>query len=124
MTKGRRLDSHQHGPVYETGAFLFRATSAKQSGCPGGIEPAASTFTGPCANHYTTDTIRQRIVPAGFEPALFPMSRGRPAAGRRDRRKPRPGFEPGTPRSKRGMIILFTIGATAAGKGVEPSSPR
>ena len=26
--KGRRLDSHQHEPVYKTGAFLFRATSA------------------------------------------------------------------------------------------------
>ena len=28
-TKSRRLDSHQHHPVYKTGAFLFRATSAK-----------------------------------------------------------------------------------------------
>ena len=37
--------------------------------------------------------------------------------------KPRPGFEPGTPRSKRGMIIPFTIGARAEGKGIEPSSP-
>ena len=27
---GRRLDSHQHDPVYKTGAFLGRATSAKQ----------------------------------------------------------------------------------------------
>ena len=26
---GRRLDSHQHHPVYKTGAFLGRATSAK-----------------------------------------------------------------------------------------------
>jgi hypothetical protein len=26
---GRRLDSHQHDPVYKTGAFLGRATSAK-----------------------------------------------------------------------------------------------
>jgi hypothetical protein len=26
--KSRRLDSHQHQPVYKTGAFLFRATSA------------------------------------------------------------------------------------------------
>src|SRR5438270_11673969 len=118
MAKSRRLDSHQHGPVYETGAFLFRATSAKhcRTGCPGGIEPAASTFTGSCANHYTTDTIGHRVVPAGFEPALFPMSRGCPAAGRRDWQKPRPGFEPGTPRSKRGMIIPFTIGARAEGK--------
>ena len=27
--KSRRLDSHQHEPVYKTGAFLSRATSAK-----------------------------------------------------------------------------------------------
>ena len=26
--QGRRLGSHQHDPVYETGAFLNRATSA------------------------------------------------------------------------------------------------
>src|SRR5438552_370718 len=51
---------------------------------------------------------------------------------------PRPGFEPGTPRSKRGMMVHFTIGVIpspcplpeagrgskeAEGKGVEPSSP-
>ena len=28
--EGRRLDSHQHEPVYKTGAFLFRATSAEK----------------------------------------------------------------------------------------------
>ena len=28
-TKSRRLDLHQHHPVYKTGAFLSRATSAK-----------------------------------------------------------------------------------------------
>ena len=26
--KSRRLDSHQHGPLYKSGAFLSRATSA------------------------------------------------------------------------------------------------
>ena len=30
-TKSRRLDSHQHQPVYKTGAFLSRATSAIKS---------------------------------------------------------------------------------------------
>ena len=29
--KSRRLDSHQHQPVYKTGAFLSRATSALRS---------------------------------------------------------------------------------------------
>ena len=28
--QSRRLDSHQHQPVYKTGAFLSRATSANQ----------------------------------------------------------------------------------------------
>jgi hypothetical protein len=31
VLKSRRLDSHQHQPVYKTGAFLFRATSASTS---------------------------------------------------------------------------------------------
>ncbi len=30
-TKSRRLDSHQHQPVYKTGAFLSRATSASST---------------------------------------------------------------------------------------------
>lgn len=30
--ESRRLDSHQHQPVYKTGAFLSRATSAKSTG--------------------------------------------------------------------------------------------
>src|SRR5579872_1335865 len=30
--KGRRLDSHQHDPVYKTGTFLSRVTSAKSIG--------------------------------------------------------------------------------------------
>ena len=29
--KSRRLDSHQHQPVYKTGAFLSRATSASST---------------------------------------------------------------------------------------------
>ena len=31
-------------------------------------------------SHYTTDTIHHPLVPAGFAPAIFPMSRGCPAA--------------------------------------------
>src|SRR5207342_279318 len=30
---------------------------------------------------------------------------------------PRPGFEPGTPRSKRGMMVHFTIGASSGRQG-------
>jgi hypothetical protein len=99
--KSRRLDSHQHEAVYGTAAFLYRATSAKSrsapirtvsssfgdrllaqehtpvEGCPRGIEPAASTFT---ASHAIPLHHRhhQPVVPAGFEPAIFPMSRGCP----------------------------------------------
>src|SRR5262249_32729740 len=45
--------------------------------------------------HYTTDTICLCLP--------FPL--------------PRPGFEPGTPRSKRGMIVPFTIGASSGRQG-------
>jgi hypothetical protein len=82
--QSRRLDSHQHKAVYGTAAFLIRATSAIVSrsaqirtvlsgfgdrllsqehtplqGCPRGIEPTATTFTGSHADHYTTDTVNQ-----------------------------------------------------------------
>ena len=84
--EGRRLDSHQHDPPYEGGAFLCRATSAEASsegfepspteletvvlplhhepvfraGGMGGVEPAASAFTEPCARRYTTCPTNQR----------------------------------------------------------------
>src|SRR5262245_40835191 len=38
------------------------------------------------------------------------MSRGRPTAGPRDCKAPRPGLEPGTPRSKRGMMSFSPPG--------------
>ena len=46
--QSRRLDSHQHQPVYKTGAFLSRATSASQARaqgvepCPPGLEAGCS----------------------------------------------------------------------------------
>ena len=67
------------------------------------------------------------VVPAGFEPAIFPMSWECPARWTTGLSVPRPGFEPGTPRSKRGMMILFTIevksceDARVARVGVEPT---
>lgn len=54
--KSRRLDSHQHHPTYEIGAFLRRATSASRT-----------------------------VIPGGLEPPLFPMSRECLAVRRRDR---------------------------------------
>src|SRR5439155_770425 len=98
--KSRRLDSHQHEAVYKTAAFLGRATSAKSRSAPirtvssgfgdrplsqehtpvrvsEGNRTAASTFT---ASHAIPLHHRhhQPVVPAGFEPAIFPMSRGCP----------------------------------------------
>ena len=44
--KGRRLDSHQHYPVYKTGALLSRATSAKAG--VQGIEPCWAVLEAAC----------------------------------------------------------------------------
>ncbi len=87
--QSRRLDSHQHEAVYGTAAFLRRATPAVRQerkdsnpvprrwrpralpgarscpGCPGGIEPAASTLTTSRAGRYTTDTTRRCSPPPG-----------------------------------------------------------
>src|SRR4029077_6822732 len=46
-SESRRLDSHQHEPTYEIGAFLRRATSARAAAqgfepCPTALETACS----------------------------------------------------------------------------------
>ena len=48
---GRRLDSHQHEPVYKTGAFLSRATSAQARAR--GVEPRASVLEADCSPRST-----------------------------------------------------------------------
>ncbi len=102
------------------------------AGNSGGVEPATSAFTEPRASRYTTNCI-DPVIPGGLEP---PISS---ASGRRRRRwatgslrvrngefgmrsvgrfrlrtpssaLPRPGFEPGTPRSKRGMMSVSPPG--------------
>ena len=45
--KSRRLDSHQHQPVYKTGAFLSRATSAIKAGVQG-VEPCLAVLEAAC----------------------------------------------------------------------------
>ena len=69
-------------------------------------------------NHYTTDTISSPdwILTSDLSHVTgmsCPLNDGNVI--------PRPGFEPGTPRSKRGMMVPFTIGASSEGKGVETS---
>ena len=86
--KSRRLDSHQHQPVYKTGAFLSRATSANKhereesnpvgqfwrppalpgahSYCSKGVRAELNRYllvhSQTCRNRYTTDTIYIVIV--------------------------------------------------------------
>ena len=45
-TKSRRLDLHQHYPVYKTGAFLSRATSATAG--VQGVEPCSAVLEAAC----------------------------------------------------------------------------
>ena len=91
------------------------------TGNSGGVEPATSAFTEPRARRYTTNCIDRAasaapVIPGGLEP---PISS---ASGRRRRRwatgseVPQPGFEPGMPRSKRGVMVRFTTGASVSGR--------
>lgn len=87
--KSRRLDSHQHEPVYKTGAFLGRATSAileQKRGVRGESNPPPRPSQGRMPNRDTTNTIwnpapksgsgfsgrsgsRTRMAPRGARPA-------------------------------------------------------
>ena len=52
VLKSRRLDSHQHKPVYKTGAFLSRATSAEAAIAAAqsrGFEPRLSVLEADCS---------------------------------------------------------------------------
>jgi hypothetical protein len=54
--KSRRLDSHQHKPVYKTGAFLSRATSAEAAIAAAqarGFEPRLSVLEADCSPRST-----------------------------------------------------------------------
>jgi hypothetical protein len=112
--KGRRLDSHQHKAVYGTAAFLYRATSA-QAGAQG-FEPCRAALETACSPR---STLLSQGCPGGIEPAAatFTGSHAKPLHHRHHPSAPRPGFEPGTPRSKRGMMVPFTIGASSGRQG-------
>ena len=95
-----------------------------QPGNSGGVEPTTSAFTEPRANRYTTNCIGPRrfggrVILGGLEPPLSSVSGRRPTFGPQDyvgarwAPVPRPGFEPGPPRSKRGMISVSPPGHSA-----------
>src|SRR5439155_25163978 len=81
----------------------------------GESKPPPRPSQGPMQNRYTTDTIsspgRIRTCDLSHVTGMScPLNDGTVQV-------PRPGFEPGTPRSKRGMIVRFTIGASSGRQG-------
>jgi hypothetical protein len=120
--KSRRLDSHQYEPTYEVGAFLSRATSAMDNTSgrgPGGNRTRTLRFTAvrAAATTLQAPSIRRAFPAAegaGVEPARLLRSPGfqpGPVASRVAPPKvPRPGIEPGTSRSKRGMMSVSPPG--------------
>lgn len=103
-------------PVALRGRCLPGVEPRRQTGSPGGVEPTTSTVTASRAKplHHG---LHRSVIPGGLEP---PISS---ASGRRRRRwatgsgVPQPGFEPGMPRSKRGVMVRFTTGASVSGRG-------
>jgi hypothetical protein len=123
-----------------------------RSMCLAGIEPGTPRFTASYADHYTTDTVNQRkgwesnpqglaarsrsrrgpspgrvarplIVPGGIEPPISSVSGRRLGHSTTGLSVPRPGVEPGLPRSKRGVMSVSPPGHPAEGEGVEPAFP-
>ncbi len=97
---GNRLLSQEHAP---------------SQGVRGESNPPPRPSQGPMQSRYTTDTISSpgRIRTCDFSHVTgtsCPLNDGTV-------RVPRPGFEPGTPRSKRGMMVRFTIGASSGRQG-------
>ena len=119
--------------------------------CLAGIEPGTPRFTASYADHYTTDTVNQRkgwesnpqglaarsrsrrgpspgrvahpsVVPGGIEPPISSVSGRRLCHSTTGLSVPRPGVEPGPPRSKRGVIVRFTTRAIQ--RKVRESNPH
>ena len=74
--KSRRLDSHQHDPVYRTGALLSRATSASiGSSTPWGSRTQTQPgFVVPAPVHWTGHGVRVRRAPSGLGGARIHVS--------------------------------------------------
>ena len=89
-------------------------------GCPAGVEPGASTFTESRARplHYG-HRMELRIGDCGFRSSIRNPKSAIPIA--------RPGLEPGTPRSKRGMMSVSPSSRERVESGesrVESQKPR
>ena len=63
------------------------------------------------------------IVPGGIEPPISSVSGRRLGHSTTGLSVPRPGVEPGLPRSKRGVMSVSPPGQSAEGEGVEPAFP-
>ena len=83
LSKGRRLDSHQHDPVYKTGAFLIEPRR-RTRGVRGELNPPLRLSQSRVQNHYTTNTIRRRdknesVWPDSNRRSRAPKARGFPS---------------------------------------------
>ena len=96
---GDRLLSQEHAPI---------------QGVRGESNPPPRPSQGPMPNHYTTDTISS---PGWIRTSDLSHVTGMCCPLNEGTAVPRPGFEPGTPRSKRGMMVRFTIGASSGRQG-------
>ena len=144
--KGRRWGSHPHRPHYECGAFLTRATPAscvwrELNPAPRGSQSRMQAITpqtqrkgwesnpqGLAAHSRSRRgpspaRVAHPIVPGGIEPPISSVSGRRLRHWTTGLSVPRPGVEPGTPRSKRGMMSVSPPGHSAEGEGVEPAFP-
>jgi hypothetical protein len=110
--------------------------------CLAGIEPGTPRFTASYASRYTTDTVNQRrgwesnpqglaarslsrrgpspyrvarpsVVPGGIEPPISSVSGRRLGHSTTGLSVPRPGVEPGLPRSKRGVMSVSPPGQSS-----------
>src|SRR5437588_4938655 len=74
VAKSRRLDSHQHGPTYEIGAFL-RSSHVGVKGVWGGSNPPPRLSQSRMQGHYTTNPIgdgaRDRLILPSRPPRLY-----------------------------------------------------
>ena len=64
-----------------------------------------------------------KVVPGGIEPPISSVSGRRLRHWTTGLSVPRPGVEPGLPRSKRGVMSVSPPGHPAEGEGVEPAFP-
>ena len=110
LLNGIRLSAFGHRPP-RAGTRRPKADrwpTPDRTGCPRGVEPATSTVTASHADRYTTNTIHQTAF--GYRHSASKAAESRWSKADSRPITPRPGLEPGTPRSKRGMISVSPSG--------------